>query len=155
MDNNKNIGQRGKKAEADVRKILERLKSEKVDFDYERKYDARSSMGRIPSQTGDFGFFTPACHGIIEVKEVAHDFRLPRKNLGSEQIAKMHVRMLAGGAIVMLIYHSTTGAWRCPDFSRFLVQRDVPSWDLSDEPTFVTARAALETVQYGGDYIFR
>lgn len=153
MEANKKIGQRGKSAEADVRKHLEYLKQFKHDFDFERKYDARSARGRFPSQAGDYGFYLPGVHGLIEVKEVAHDFRLPQKNFSKDQIARCRMRELAGGIIVIIVKHTTTGLWRIPPFSMFRDYPTAPSWVL-DSPTYPSAVNALENFERDHDYYF-
>jgi hypothetical protein len=146
----KAAGQRGKLPEKKVRELLERLKAQKAGFDYERKYDARSAGGRFQSQAGDFGFFAHSLHGLIEVKEVDHDFRLPRKNFPDEQRARLRLRELAGGLIIVLIYHTSTKLWRVCRLSDF--REGVPSWDLSDIPTFPNVTQAVESIEdwYGG-----
>ena len=130
MSEKKDNGNRGKYAEKKVREYLSNFSDLNADFDFHRILDARSAMGRFPSQPGDFAFYMPKVHGLIEVKEVAHDFRLPHKNLGTDQVAKMIKRRLAGGSILILIYHTTTKMWRVPTLD-FLRDRTGGSWDLS------------------------
>lgn len=150
----KEQGQRGKSAESEVRKVLERLKETKSNFDFERKYDARSARGRFPSQAGDYGWYVTPYHGLIEVKEVGHDFRLPSKNFNAQQIGRCRIREMAGGVIVVLVKHTTTGLWRCPPFLLFSSNPAAPSWVLGPK-TYLSAREALEDFQCEGDYIFR
>jgi hypothetical protein len=148
------VGQRGKYAEGKVKDFLTKHAASKVDFDWERLPDARSAMGRMKAQIADYSFFMPGVHGVIEVKEVEHDVRLPAKNFGDDQIAKMYKRQLAGGVPVVLVYHKTTGLWRCPDYNWMREER-AASWNLSDWSTFTTAQQALETVHYLGEFLFR
>lgn len=133
-----NPANRGKEAEKEVRKILEKFSAKWAAFDYERMYDARSAGGRFPAQVGDFSWFCGIPHnykfGVIEVKEVEHDFRLPSKNFS--QVPKCRKRQLAGGVIVVLVNHTTTGLWRMPPFQHFAENAGAPSWDLSGFPTF-------------------
>jgi hypothetical protein len=133
----------GKPAEADVRKYLEAYDRKVLAFDFSRNYDARSAGGRFQRQTGDFQFFMPAMHGVIEVKEVKHDYRLPHGNYDEPKVAKCYKRMLAGGKILVLINHTTTGLWRMPPFSVFR-KREGVSWDLSDYRTYESAADALD-----------
>lgn len=149
----KAAGKRGKYAEGKVRDFLVSLKERKTGFDFERKYDARSAGGRFPAQAGDFGFFTYGLHGLIEVKEVDHAVRLPEKNFSSEQRAKLQLRALAGGLIVVLVYHTPLKAWRVPPPWAFSGER-VPSWDLSRFPTYKSVQLALETVECDGGFPF-
>ena len=139
-------GSRGKYAEGKVREALKVLALGNKDFDFERKYDARASRGRIPSQTGDFGWYSINRHGVIEVKQVEHDFRLPRKNFDPAKWGRLKLRRMAGGEIGILVYHSTTKLWRAPSFDFFLANADVPSWDLSAFPTYPKVLPALRTL---------
>ncbi len=133
-------GQRGKYAEGKVKVLLGKLSDKYADFDFERKYDARSAGGRFPSQVADYGFFRPEVHGLLEVKEIAHDRRLPKDKLS--QLARLHKRQLAGSFIVVLILHTTIGAWRLVPFNWLWERREQASWDLSEFPSY----AQLEDV---------
>ena len=137
LSKQKERANRGKYAEGQVRKVLEKLNNNIIAFDFERNYDARSSMGRIPARAGDFTFFGVR-HGVIEVKEVDHDFRLPKKNFNPDKFPKIRKRQLANGLVVVLVYHRTTELWRHVPFEFFYDRRDLPSWVLSDFPTFKT-----------------
>lgn len=134
---------RGKYAEGKVREALKVLALGNKDFDFERKYDARASRGRIPSQTGDFGWYSINRHGVIEVKQVGHDFRLPKKNFDPAKWGRLRLRRMAGGEIGILVYHSTTKLWRAPSFDFFLSNPDAPSWDLSGLPAHPKVLAAV------------
>jgi hypothetical protein len=128
------IGQRGKYAEGRVRYFLQEVAGDLAGFDFERIYDARSSKGAIGKQPGDYRFFRPNAHGLVEVKEVAHDFRLPAKNL--TQIPGLWKRQLAGGLIVVLVYHTGIKRWRNVPFEWLKARETQPSWDLSEFATF-------------------
>jgi hypothetical protein len=147
-------GQRGKVAEAAVRKYLERLNTRFSNFDFERKYDARSAGGRFPSQAGDFSFYrrgiaNEVLHGLIEVKEVAHDYRLPKKNF--EDLGRPEKRRLAGGIVIVVVLHTTTGYWRLPPFDWIYARADKPSWDLREFQVYETvAKAFNTTYELGG-----
>lgn len=129
---------RGKTAEVAVRNYLTALNNRIAEFEWSRIYDARSAGGKFPSRPGDFEFFRKwqgrPIHGLIEVKEVAHAFRLPAKNFKKEQLAKLRKRQMVGGMIVILVYHSSTGKWRDLPLHFFLDRITLPSWDLSGEP---------------------
>lgn len=125
------IGSRGKTAEKQVQEYLKKLSEGWAEFDYARIYDARSAGGRFPGRPGDFEIYTPTGHGLIEVKEVAHDFRLPAKNFSYKKFGHLHKRQLAGGEIIILVKHTTTGMWRKPPLSLFLEDPQAASWDLS------------------------
>lgn len=141
-------GQRGKYAEAKVREYLEQMNSKHACFAYERIYDARSAGGRgIPARPGDFEFYAPSLHGLIEVKEVEHDYRLPKKNLDKEQIAKLRKREFAGGMIFVLVYHTTLGVWRSVPIQWLHERSAQSSWDLREFAPITDAAEALEPLE--------
>jgi hypothetical protein len=133
----------GKTAESAVQKYLEAYHRKVLAFDWSRNYDAKSAGGRFQRQTGDFQFFLPGIHGVIEVKEVKHDYRLPHGNYDEPKVAKCYKRSLAGGIIVVLVNHTTTGLWRMPPFS-FIRKREGGSWDLREFKTFESAAEAFD-----------
>lgn len=133
---------KGKVAEKHVAKFLKAWDERTQGTDYHRVYDAHSAGGRFNRQVYDYAFFTVKCHGGIEVKEVAHAARLPHKNFGVDQVAKLRKRQWAGGAVIVLVYHSTTKLWRIPGLAVFL-DREGGSWDLSGFPTYATCDLAL------------
>lgn len=138
------MGKRGKYAEKKVREALEDFAENNPNFDWERILDARSAGGRFPARPGDFGFFGINLHGLIEVKEVKHDFRLPHKNLSTNQVAKLKKRKAAGGNTLIIVYHTTTKKYRALPLEFFLV-REGGSWDLSEWPEFNDIKAYIKT----------
>ncbi len=151
MKANKNPGQRGKVAEKKVRDYLEALSGEVAEFDYSRIYDARSAGGKFPSRPGDFEFYRLltgdiAVHGLIEAKEVAHDFRLPAKNFRAGQLGKLQKRELAGGLILVLVLHTTLNKWRRVPFNWLFVRAGDPSWDLSPFKLYDDVAQALKSI---------
>lgn len=157
-DAKKALAQRGKVAEADVRKLLERLARASAKFVFERRYDARSAGGRFPSQAGDYGYYAKdrrnyppdpvevSVNGLIEVKEVDHDFRLPQKNFTKEKINRCTLRQMAGTEIIVLVLHTTLHQWRRPPFEIFRDNPAATSWDLSAYPTFDSVELAVRGV---------
>lgn len=137
---------RGKSAEADVMRYLKAYDERHQDFDFARNYDAHSAGGRFSRQTGDFQFYGPGIHGVIEAKEVEHDFRLPHKNFDTSKVAKIWKRQLAGGEIIIVVYHATTGWWRVPPFEVFR-SREGGSWDLNGWPVFQSCKLALDSLK--------
>lgn len=133
---------RGKKPEAEVKKVLEAHDAKTAAFDWHRNYDAHTAGGRFPRQVGDFEFYAPGVHGIIEVKEVNHACRLPHKNFNTDAVAKLRKRRLAGGYIYVMVYFTPLDQWRILHLDRFLT-RDGGSWDLSDAPLYPSAAAAM------------
>lgn len=136
---NSELGQRGKYAERETQKVLDRLNRLLLDFDYTRVADARAARGRLAAQVGDFEWFRPAYHGVIEVKTVQHDYRLPVAKL--PQLPRLKKRALAGGKILVLVYHTTTKRWRPCPLAAF--KGEMSSWNLSDYETFDTAEEAM------------
>lgn len=126
---------RGKEAEKLFHAILDKVSAGKQDFDFERIDDARSSSGHMSKpRTGDFIVFMRGLSWAIEVKQVQHEFRLPRANFPRDQRARLRKRQLAGGIPVLFVYFATLQKWRmCSDLG-FLGFEDTGSWDLTTFP---------------------
>lgn len=137
---------RGKKPEDEVRKFLKAYDERKHCFDWHRNYDAHSAGGRFQRQTGDFEFYMPGVHGVIEVKQVDHAFRLPHKNYSEDKVAKVYKRQVAGGRAIVLVYHTPTTLWRVCSLAPFR-ERTGGSWDLSMWPQYPTCTEALRSLE--------
>lgn len=137
---------RGKTAEKKVAAFLKAWSDARAGTDFHRVYDAHSSGGRFNRVCGDFAFFGKGVHGVIEVKEVGHAFRLPLKNFGEDQVAKLRKRQLADGTVIVLIYHTTTKLWRVPPLSIFF-KREGGSWDLQGWELFPELSGALASTK--------
>lgn len=125
---------RGKKAEGKLQKAFDKLEASRQDFCYERIYDARSSMGKMSNpRVGDFVLYHQGRNVIVEVKEVAHDYRLPCGNFDRGQRARLRKRQLAGSICAILVYHSTTDVWRIATLD-FFGTKDQGSWDFRETP---------------------
>jgi hypothetical protein len=135
----------GKGSEKDVQGYLEAYDKKHWAFDWARNYDAHSAGGRFQRQTGDYQFYLPGTHGVIEVKEVKHDYRLPHGNYDNPKVAKVYKRTNAGGIAIVLVLHTTTNLWRMPPFHIFR-KREGGSWDLREFPTYESCDAALDTL---------
>lgn len=142
----KSAADRGKKPEDEVRKYLKAYDERTHRFDWHRNYDAHTAGGRFQRQTGDFEFYFPDAHGVIEVKQVDHAFRLPHKNYAEEKVAKVYKRMLAGGMAIVLVYHTPIDQWRVTTLTPFR-ERTGGSWDLSAWELYPTAKAALDSLR--------
>jgi len=140
-------GQRGKNEEKEVHRWLENVDRQLHHFDWLRLPDARTAMGRGTAMPGDFEFFYRNGHGLIEVKAVAHDFRLPVKNV--TQLPRMRKRALAGGDCYILVHHTTSGQWRRIPATEMDL-RDAGSWDLSGYPAYDSVAQALPLTLFGG-----
>jgi hypothetical protein len=132
-------GSKGKPSETAVQDILTKL-GNSAEFDWSRIYDARSAGGRFPARPGDFEFFCPGVHGLIEVKELKHAFRLPSARL--PQLPKLRKRQLAGGEIVVVIFHTQLEKWRAVPVE-WLSRNLGSSWDLREFPYRDTLKGAL------------
>lgn len=119
---------RGKVAEGKVAKILAAA-AQSGSTAFWRCPDAHAGSRVVAP--ADFMLLVQGQMWLIEVKEVAHAFRLPYANFKQENVARMRVWEYAGAQCIVLIYHSTTKKWRSLPLSVFL-DRDmsVGSWDL-------------------------
>lgn len=136
---------RGKSAEDAVKDYLKAYDERTHKFDWHRNYDAHTAGGRFPRQTGDFEFYMPGIHGVIEVKEVNHAFRLPHKNYDANKVAKVYKRTLAGGHATVLVYFTPIDKWRITGLLPYRT-RTGGSWDLSAIPVHDSAAAALDSL---------
>lgn len=132
---------RGKYAEKEVNKYLKKLDGQLVHWDFCRVSDARSAGGRgAKTVVGDFEVYAPGQHFVLEVKQIAHDYRLPAQNV--TQLPKLRKRTLAGGTCFVVVYHSTIAKWRrIPAMEMELRERG--SWDLRDFPAYDSLDEAL------------
>lgn len=125
---------RGKYAEAQVKKKLASLESARQA--HARWPDARA--GSFAVALADFLIMRDRRMTLLEVKEVAHDFRMSHTNLGLDQIARMRMWASAGAQADVLVYHSTTKLWRTAEIRWFHENyrkvdddgKKVGSWDL-------------------------
>lgn len=125
---------RGKYAEGEVKKILEKH-TVLSDFDYERIHDAFSSRGGFQvSRPGDFQVYHNGTT-LIEVKEVNFPHRLPKANFGADQRARMKKRQLAGVRVVTLVYFKPLNAWRMVEGMEWFEGPEGGSWFFESVPT--------------------
>lgn len=146
----KAIGQRGKFAEKEVEKLFKTLNDQVLNFAYERLPDARSAGGRLKAQLCDYLAWWQYCSGStgqdvsisyqIEVKEIAHAFRLPKDKLN--QLPKLRKIRRAGGVGIVIIYHTSTMMWRAIPLEFFNGEAP-PSWNLSGVPQYAYLAQAL------------
>jgi penicillin-binding protein-related factor A (putative recombinase) len=117
---------RGKEAENLVKKRLEVL-AKSANVAWHRPPDMRS--GSFQPALCDFILLQEGQLTLIEVKQTAHDYRLPHGNLSTEQVGRMRVWEMAGARCYVLIYHSGIKQWRMEDVGYFS-ERTGGSWDL-------------------------
>ena len=132
---------RGKSAEAAVKKYLAK-RSETIGFNFMRLPDARS--GSFQPTTADFLAVSWGKPYFIEVKEVNHAFRLPSKNFGRDQRARLRAFELAGALARILVFHTPTKAWRALLLDHF--EDDPPSWDLRHQPEITLDEAMTVSI---------
>ena len=137
------IGQRGKQAEKIVETVLKKWNS-RVTFAYWRLPDSRSARSFLVAQPGDYCFFSGAYSGILEVKSTTHNFRLTRAAVS--QLPTLQKFSHAGAKNLILVFHSQIEKWRVL-FPAGL-SPSVPSWDLTDVPTYDSAEDALISTGY-------
>lgn len=144
-----NLGDRGKKAEAEVAKAFKKWADAEQHREANRLLDARAAGRVVKSAPADFEFFqgptrarTGSCHGLIEVKETRHEFRLAVDKV--KQLPRLVHRSRCGGLCGVLVYHSTRKLWRAIHAESLHAMREGASWDLSGWPTYTTAQAALQ-----------
>jgi hypothetical protein len=142
---NKKVGQRGKVAEKLATAYLEeRHQTAPSKFDWYRLPDARMAGGRFPAQIADFELFFNDGHGILEVKEIDHEFRLPQKNFAQKKHERIKRRLRVNGIGILAVYHTPTSLWRFPNIQVVMSEGDAPSWDLSVYKTFETFGEGFE-----------
>lgn len=101
------------------------------------------------SQVGDFQWFSPTRHGVIEVKSLKHEYRLSKSSFSTNQLSKLGKRMEAGGHVWVLVHHWTTGVWRCvpfKDIRKALVTDLKPSVDLRPYTVCESAAHAMHNM---------
>lgn len=127
---------RGAVAEGLVQGYLEDWQARDSRHEFNRLVDTKAARRIIKAAAADFEWFawplgTYAAHGLIEVKETQHEYRLDRDRI--TQLARLRKRQKCGGSCCVLVYHSTLNLWRVLTVER-MVKDGGPggSWDLRD-----------------------
>ena len=120
---------RGKYAEKRVKTLLTAMES--IKCTHHRFPDAHA--GSFAVTPCDFMVCKEGRLTLLEVKEVQHSFRLPHKNFGLDQCARMRNWMIAGASAWVLVYFVPEKAWRAVDVIYFMT-RTGGSWDMRDLP---------------------
>lgn len=121
---------RGKWAENEVKKELSKLSAASSQFAFYRLPDARA--GSLQATLADYLVLVGGCLVLLEVKEVAHDYRLNYTNFSSSQVARQRLWEEAGAVGLVAVAHSTNKTWRVLPLERFLARESGASWDLRD-----------------------
>lgn len=133
------VGNRGKYAEGQVRRVLATINS--ADFAFARWPDAHAGS-RTPAPA-DFIICSQGQTILLEVKECQHTHRLPYPNFHMEQMARMRLWQLAGAKAYTLVYFAKSEQWFMAGlewwYNNRITGKDgkvVGSWDTSDLPKF-------------------
>jgi hypothetical protein len=135
---------RGAKAEEYVAKALKAW-SDQPGREANRLTDSKAAGRIIKAAAADFEFFCNldhgTYHGLIEVKETEHEYRLARDKV--PQLPRLRKRANCGGVCLVVVRHSTLNMWRVLDAQVMAVTGDKGSWNLSNMPTYKTLEEAL------------
>lgn len=132
---------RGATAEKAAQKFMEAWAKDHPTREANRLVDAKAAGRIIKAAAADFEFFALPGHGLIEVKETEHEYRLARDKV--PQLARLRRRAKCGGICVVAVLHSPTGQWRVLDAAVMAVTGDKGSWDLRGTPYFASIGEAL------------
>lgn len=137
----------GKESEELVRQALKNVNL--PIFDWQRMYDATSARNTFMAQVGDFQWFLPNHHGVIEVKSTKHAYRLSKNAFSSNQRAKLYRRSKAGSTVSILVHHYEAGYWHVVPLDVVYETFNIlgqASIDLSNYEKHLTADSALLAV---------
>lgn len=140
---------RGQGAERDVQRDLEAWRSERAaTTEVNRLVDTKAAGRTIKAAAADFDFYTVhpssgvSFHGLLEVKETLHDYRLGRDRI--TQLPRLRLRAKCGGKCAVLIYHSNLNKWRVLEAATLHQWGDKGSWNMSELPLYATPLQALQ-----------
>ena len=140
---------RGAYAEKKVKEYLDVWQTGSNYREFNRLTDSKAAGRIIKAAVADFEYFfhdfeSSPQHGLIEVKQTEHDYRLARGNVS--QLARLRKREKCGGKSFVVIYHSALRRWRITGTEYLATQGDKGSWNLADFPTYATCGEALQSV---------
>lgn len=138
------FGNRGKYAEDKVTNFLKEWAHADTHREASRLVDTKAAGRTIKAAKADFEYFCPDWHGLIEVKQTEHQYRLERSKV--TQLPSLRKRDKVGGACVVVVYHSTLQVWRAVTVAWLAVNGDKGSWSLQAIPTFQYCGLALGNV---------
>jgi hypothetical protein len=132
---------RGKKSEDAMAKFLSEWSSPFKEAN--RLVDSKAAGRIIKAAAADFEYFAlDRGHGLIEVKETEHEYRLARDKV--PQLARLRKRANCGGVCLVAVFHSTLQVWRVVDTEYLTRTGDKGSWNLSDVPAYTVLATAME-----------
>lgn len=137
---------RGVFAEKKVKDYLEEWQAGDTRREFSRLTDSKAAGRIIKAAKADFEYFshplgTLCVHGLIEVKETEHEYRIARDKVS--QLPGLRKREKCGGRSAVLVYHSTIKVWRVAGVEYLAKNGDKGSWNLSEHPLFLTCGEAL------------
>lgn len=143
---------RGAKAEKAAQEYLTEWSKGHLHREFNRLVDTKAAGRIVRAACADFEFFTVgtdtmqafSTHGLIEVKETEHEYRLSRDKV--PQLPRLRKRAHCGGFCAVLVLHSTIGRWRALSAPKLAVTGDKGSWNLTDEPSYGTPGQALSAL---------
>ena len=138
---------RGKYAEDKVHQFLQGWVDDDPHREASRLVDTKAAGRTIKAAKADFEYFTSVdepLHGLLEVKQTEHDYRLERSKV--TQLPGLRKREKVGGVCIVVVYHSSIRCWRAVTAGWLHLNGDKGSWNLQAIPTFLTAGQALGSV---------
>jgi hypothetical protein len=137
---------KGAKSEKKVQEYLEAWTAASPNREFNRLVDSKAAGRIIKAAKADFEYFSyplglTCSHGLIEVKETEHEYRLTRAHL--TQLPSLRKREKCGGISMVLVFHSTLKVWRVVGIEYLAKEGDKGSWNLTDFPTYPTCGAAM------------
>lgn len=140
---------RGAYAEKKVKEYLDVWQTATAYREANRLTDSKAAGRIIKAAAADFEYFFEDYvgkpqHGLIEVKQTEHDYRLERGKVS--QLARLRKREKCGGTSFVVIYHSELRRWRVVGTEYLATQGDKGSWNLVDFLTYATCGEALQSV---------
>jgi hypothetical protein len=138
---------RGASAEKKVKEYLDLWQAASPYREYARLTDSKAAGRIVKAADADFAYWcheyeTEREHGLIEVKETEHLYRLARDKV--PQLPRLRKREKCGGRSVVLVLHSVSKQWRALTIPYLENTGDKGSWNLTEEPAFTSAAYALQ-----------
>ena len=133
----------GKETEKLVEKLLEGW-NQNANFSWHRLPDAKAARGFLAAQPADYVWWRLPHGGYLEVKATKHAYRLSKDKV--TQLPSLRKHAQAGARCYVLVHHYLEGKWRVINAATMEV--NVPSWDLSQLPTYNSADDALKSTGF-------
>jgi hypothetical protein len=137
---------KGKYAESEAFRWLETRSANDSEFAWHRYPDARSARGALAAQPADSQVLVQGRHTMLEIKETAQVYRLPRTKI--TQYGALKRFWWAGSAVVVLVYRSVHMDWVFfTGDDLFPEAEETPaSFPFKGQKTYATAALALQEI---------